>query len=209
MILWMEVIKRETAHSSLVATFSFFLGLFWSSVFFHRWRRGGSKSSDQPNTAWQPTFTAFCGFHFSICTDPQLMGKTTSYSLTTTPDRITAKAASRPPVLFPLTDIYILLCGGFHSFSFLSLLPLPHFLFSLSLSASLSHSLFSSQDPSHCWMAALPVCSHMGSLNLNIPLHSCHSLICFNSLHRHVRLKLKNATGWLFITRKKKKKKSI
>lgn len=69
--------------------------------------RGVKDLRPAQHCAWQPVFTAFRGFHFSICTDPQLMGKTTSYSLMATPDSTTAKAASRPPALFLLTYRFI------------------------------------------------------------------------------------------------------
>lgn len=140
--LWMEVIKRETAHSSLAATFPFLSGLFWSSLFFHRWRRGGSKTcKPAQHCAWQPAFTAFCGFHFSICTDPQLLGKTTSYSLMATPDSITAKAATRPPALFLLTYRFkVCRVEAFTLFPS-SLSPSPSLSYHSPISCSLSFSI--------------------------------------------------------------------
>lgn len=136
----------------------FSLGSFCSSVFFHRWRRGGSKTSEQPNTVLGNRRLRLSAGSTSFCTDPQLMGKTTSYSLMATPDSKSANAASRPPALFLLTYRFIFCrVEAFTLFSFLSLCSTtPPFLV-LSLPASLSRSLFSSQDPSHCWMAALPV----------------------------------------------------
>lgn len=101
--------------------------------------RGGSKTSDQPNTELDNRRLRLFAGSTSFCTDPQLMGKTTSYSLTATPDGKTAKAASRPPALFLLTYRFIFCrVEAFTLFLPLSVLPLPHFSSSLSPSVPLS-----------------------------------------------------------------------
>lgn len=47
--------------------------------------RGGSKTSDQPNTVLDNRRLRLSAGPTSFCTDPQLMGKTTSNSLMATP----------------------------------------------------------------------------------------------------------------------------
>lgn len=173
--LWMEVIKKR--NGSLVPHRHLFALLFSS----RGWKRGrgmgvgGSQTSGQPTTVLDNRrshsfFNPSVGSHFfplsPACTDPQLMGTTTSWCLMANVPNGEA-CWSRPETFGfgPVNiQIYILPCGPFYSL-FHCLSTALSLARSVSLSSttppflalSRSLSLFSSQDPSHCWMAALPV----------------------------------------------------
>lgn len=181
MVFWMKVIKREIAHWSLAVNFIFScvsLALLFSPK---KWKWGGQRppTSPPPSLTHQRSLiprVPLPFLHRSTVKKEDPLLRLYEHPLSS----ISTRAHSRTPSFSPVNiQIYILPCGAFHSVSRLLSLShhspiscsLPRLLFQ---SPSLSFFLFSSQDPSHCWMAALLVslCSKGKYLNLDTTLHS-------------------------------------